>query len=114
MPRRATLATVVRPSSSGAQRLDQVLATLFPAPASYTGDDMVELSAHGSPVVLEGIVAAAMAAGARLAEPGEFTLRGFLNGRIDLVQAEAVADLVDAVTPSQARLASPTTSSRAP
>ena len=62
-------------------------------------------SAHGSPVVLRAIVAAAMRAGARLAEPGEFTLRAFLNGRIDLTQAEAVADLIDAVTPLQARAA---------
>ena len=66
---------------------------------------MVELSAHGSPVVLRAIVAAAIECGARLAEPGEFTLRAFLNGRIDLMQAEAVADLIDAVTPLQARAA---------
>ncbi len=105
VPRVATLATVGRRHPAGPERLDQVLATSFPAPASYTGDDVIELSAHGSPVVLEDIVAAAMRAGARLAEPGEFTLRGFLNGRIDLVQAEAVADLIEAVTPAQARLA---------
>ena len=79
--------------------------TYFPSPASYTGDDVVELSAHGSPVVLNAIVSAAMSAGARLAEPGEFTLRAFLNGRIDLMQAEAVADLIEAVTPLQARSA---------
>ena len=76
-----------------------------PLPRSYTGDDVVELSAHGSPVVLRAIVTAAMAAGARLAEPGEFTLRAFVNGRIDLMQAEAVGDLIDAVTPLQARAA---------
>jgi tRNA modification GTPase len=85
--------------------IDQVVATCFPAPHSYTGDDVVELSAHGSPVVLRAIVSAAIDAGARLAEPGEFTLRAFLNGRIDLMQAEAVADLVDSVTPLQARAA---------
>jgi tRNA modification GTPase len=85
--------------------IDQILATYFPGPRSYTGDDVVELSAHGSPVVLRAIVAAAMSSGARLAEPGEFTLRAFLNGRIDLPQAEAVADLVEAVTPLQARAA---------
>ncbi len=84
---------------------DQVVATSFPAPHSYTGDDVVEISAHGSPVVLRQIIEGAIAAGARLAEPGEFTLRAFLNGRIDLVQAEAVADLIDAVTPLQARAA---------
>jgi tRNA modification GTPase len=66
---------------------------------------VVEVSAHGSPVVLTSIVAAAIEAGARLAEPGEFTLRAFVNGRIDLMQAEAVADLIDAVTPLQARAA---------
>ena len=85
--------------------VDQVVATFFPGPGSYTGEDVLEVSAHGSPIVLETIVRAAIGAGARLAEPGEFTLRAFLNGRIDLVQAEAVADLVNAVTPLQARAA---------
>jgi tRNA modification GTPase len=96
-PRRATFTRV--------SNIDQIVATYFPAPASYTGDDVIELSAHGSPVILHAIVAAAIARGARLAEPGEFTLRAFLNGRIDLMQAEAVADLIDAVTPLQARAA---------
>ena len=85
--------------------IDHVVAIYFPAPASYTGDDVVELSAHGSPVILQAIVTTAVAWGARLAEPGEFTLRAFLNGRIDLMQAEAVADLIDAATPLQARAA---------
>jgi tRNA modification GTPase len=84
---------------------DQVLVTFFPAPHSYTGEDVIEISAHGSPVVLEGIVRRAMDAGARLAEPGEFTLRAFLHDKLDLIQAEAVADLIDAVTPLQARAA---------
>src|SRR5688572_13704708 len=84
---------------------DQVVATYFPAPHSYTGEHVVEISAHGSPVVLRQIVEEAMAGGARLAEPGEFTLRAFLHGRMDLVQAEAVADLIDAVTPLKARAA---------
>ncbi|HEY7292555.1 MAG TPA: tRNA uridine-5-carboxymethylaminomethyl(34) synthesis GTPase MnmE [Vicinamibacterales bacterium] len=84
---------------------DEIIVTMFPAPHSYTGDDVVELSAHGSPVVLRAIVASAISRGARLAEPGEFTLRAFLNGRIDLMQAEAVRDLIDAVTPLQARAA---------
>lgn len=97
------MASAVRRPSSDA--LDHVLVTFFPAPASYTGDDVVEISAHGSPVVLRAIVAAAIDAGARLAEPGEFTLRAFVNRRIDLMQAEAVADLIDAVTPLQARAA---------
>lgn len=84
---------------------DQVVVTWFAKPASYTGDDVVEISAHGSPVLLDAIVRAAIVAGARLARPGEFTLRAYLNGKLDLVQAEAVADLIDAVTPAQARLA---------
>jgi tRNA modification GTPase len=84
---------------------DQAVVTFFPAPHSYTGEHVVELSAHGSPVVLRAIVEAAMSAGARLAEPGEFTLRAFLHGKLDLIQAEAVGDLVDAVTPLQARAA---------
>ena len=84
---------------------DHVVVTLFEAPHSYTGEHVVEIAAHGSPVVLNTIVRAAIDAGARLAEPGEFTLRAFLNNKIDLVQAEAVADLVDAVTPLQARAA---------
>jgi tRNA modification GTPase len=100
-PRHATF-TKIR---SATRLLDHAVVTLFPAPRSYTGDDVVELSTHGSPVVLQAIVAAAVANGARLAEPGEFTLRAFLNDRLDLPQAEAVADLIEAVTPLQARTA---------
>jgi tRNA modification GTPase len=100
-PRRATL-TELRVDG---EPIDRAVVTFFPAPHSYTGDDVVEVSAHGSPVVLRAIVEASMRAGARLAEPGEFTFRAYLNGRIDLVQAEAVQDLVDAVTPLQARTA---------
>jgi tRNA modification GTPase len=85
--------------------IDQVVATWFAAPHSYTGEDVVEISAHGSPVLLTRIVAIAIGAGARLAEPGEFTFRAYLRGRLDLPQAEAVADLVDAITPLQARAA---------
>ena len=88
-----------------APSIDEVIATFFPAPHSYTTEDVVEISAHGSPAVLREIVRAAIGAGARLAEPGEFTFRAYLGGRIDLVQAEAVGDLVDAVTPLQARVA---------
>ena len=87
------------------RNIDQVVLTYFVAPASYTGEDVVEISAHGSPVVLASVLRAAIAAGARLAEPGEFTLRAFLNQKLDLIQAEAVADLIDAVTPLQARAA---------
>lgn len=92
--------------ASGISRTgDQVVVTFFPAPSSYTGENVAEVSAHGSPVVLSAILRRAIDAGARLAEPGEFTLRAFLNGKVDLVQAEAVADLIDAVTPLQARAA---------
>ena len=103
-PRHATLTTVSGEDAHGAA-VDQVVVTYFPGPASYTGDDVVEISAHGSPVILRAIVSAAIGAGARLAEPGEFTLRAFVNGRLDLMQAEAVADLIDSVTPLQARTA---------
>ena len=105
-PRRATLAHV---RAAGERErddaLDEVVATYFPAPSSYTGEHVVEISAHGSPVVLQAIVEGSIEAGARLAEPGEFTLRAFLNGKRDLIQAEAVADLIAAATPLQARVA---------
>jgi tRNA modification GTPase len=104
--RHATLTRVrVKVRSNSDETIDQAVALYFPAPRSYTGDDVVEVSVHGSPVVLRAIVTAAIEHGARLAEPGEFTLRAFLNGRIDLTQAEAIADLIDAVTPLQARAA---------
>src|SRR5271154_1896519 len=83
----------------------RVIVTYFAAPRSYTGDDVVEISCHGAPVVLRYTLERACAAGARLAEPGEFTLRAYLNGRIDLPQAEAVRDLIDATTLYQARIA---------
>ena len=85
--------------------VDQVLATYFKRPRSYTGEDVVEISCHGSPVVLRYCLERAVASGARLAEPGEFTLRAYLNGRVDLPQAEAVRDLIDATTLYQARVA---------
>lgn len=85
--------------------VDQVVATFFSAPRSYTAEDLVEISCHGSPVVLRFALDQAVRAGARLAEPGEFTLRAFLNGRIDLLQAEAVRDLIDSTTLYQARVA---------
>jgi tRNA modification GTPase len=101
-PRHATLTTI---AGSDGSSIDRTVVTHFPAPHSYTGEDVVEISAHGSPIVLQAIVAAAIAAGARLANPGEFTFRAYLRGRIDLVQAEAVAELIEAVTPLQARVA---------
>jgi len=85
--------------------VDQVVATFFAAPRSYTAEDVIEIACHGSPVVLRFAVERALEAGARLAEPGEFTLRAFLNGRIDLPQAEAVHDLIEATTLYQARIA---------
>ena len=89
-PRHATLTKV---AGRDGRPIDQAVVTHFPAPHSYTGDEVVELSAHGSPVVLDAIVRAALDAGARLANPGEFTFRAYLHGRIDLVQAEAVGEL---------------------
>jgi tRNA modification GTPase len=105
-PLEARRATFTRLAGAAAGSVgDEVIATFFPSPHSYTGQDVVEISAHGSPVVLQQIVERAIGHGARLAKPGEFTLRGFLNGKRDLVQSEAVADLIEAVTPLQARTA---------
>jgi tRNA modification GTPase len=92
-------------SDPHSQRIDEVVVTYFAKPHSYTTDDIVEISAHGSPIVLRHIVELALAAGARLAEPGEFTMRAFLNGRIDLTQAEAVRDLIESQTLYQAKVA---------
>ena len=83
--------------------LDRGLAVRFPGPRSYTGEDSAEFHCHGSPVVLREVLAALFAAGARQAGPGEFTKRAFLNGRLDLTQAEAVIDLIDAETAAAAR-----------
>ncbi len=88
-----------------ATRIDEVVVTYFQKPHSYTTDDIVEISAHGSPVVLRRVVELCLARGARLAEPGEFTMRAFLNGRLDLTQAEAVRDLIDSQTLFQAKVA---------
>jgi tRNA modification GTPase len=86
-------------------RIDEVVVTYFAKPHSYTTDDIIEISAHGSPVVLRHMVELCVASGARVAEPGEFTMRAFLNGRIDLTQAEAVRDLIDSQTLYQAKVA---------
>jgi tRNA modification GTPase len=85
--------------------VDEAVVTFFAAPNSYTAEDVIEIAAHGSPVVLEMLLRRALALGARLAEPGEFTERAFLSGRIDLTQAEAVRDLIEARTLTQARQA---------
>jgi tRNA modification GTPase len=105
----AQLADILDPESEDAEharRLDEAVVTYFQAPNSYTREDVVEIAAHGSPVVLESLVRAAIARGARLARPGEFTERAFLSGRIDLTQAEAVRDLIEAQTLYQAKIAS--------
>ena len=86
-------------------KLDEAIVTYFARPNSYTGEDLVEIAAHGSPVVLELLMRLALQRGARLARPGEFTERAFLSGRIDLTQAEAVRDLIDSQTLYQARMA---------
>ena len=85
--------------------LDQAVATYFQAPHSYTSEDIVEIAAHGSPVLLDHLLRQCVAAGARLAKPGEFTQRAFLSGRLDLTQAEAVHDLIESTTLHQARIA---------
>jgi tRNA modification GTPase len=94
-----------KPEAGSPTRIDEVVVTYFAKPHSYTTDDIIEVAAHGSPVVLRHIVELCVAAGARLAEPGEFTMRAFLNGRIDLTQAEAVRDLIDSQTLYQAKIA---------
>ncbi len=90
---------------AGGARVDDALLTFFAAPHSYTGEDVVEIATHGSPVVLQWLLCAAQEHGATLARPGEFTERAFLHGRMDLVQAEAVRDLIDAQTLQQAQQA---------
>ncbi|WP_018871617.1 tRNA uridine-5-carboxymethylaminomethyl(34) synthesis GTPase MnmE [Thioalkalivibrio sp. ALJ16] len=102
-PRHAHYGRFTDPASGEA--IDDGLILYFPAPHSYTGEDVVELQGHGSPVLLEALVAAAVSLGARRARPGEFTEQAFLNGRLDLAQAEAVADLIHAQTAAAARLA---------
>ena len=91
-PRTAHLCEVLR----GDEKLDEALVTLFPAPNSFTGDDTVEFSTHGGDLVPASIVAALTESGARQALPGEFTRRAVLNGKLDIIQAEAIGDLIDA------------------
>ena len=101
-PRQAEFA---RFADAQGEPIDEGLALFFPAPGSYTGEDVLELQGHGGPVVMGTLLAACLDAGAHLAEPGEFTRRAFLEGRIDLAQAEAVADLIDAASREAARSA---------
>jgi len=100
---RSTLGTAVDPETG--KILDEVVVTCYRQPHSYTGEDVVEISCHGAPVILGYLVECCLARGARAAEPGEFTMRAFLNGRIDLTQAEAIHDLIEARTLYQARVA---------
>ena len=102
---RARLADVLDEYHAGSDPIDEAVITLFAAPNSYTGDELVEIAAHGSPVVLDMLLRRALEYGARLASPGEFTERAFLAGKLDLTQAEAVRDLIDAQTLTQARQA---------
>ncbi len=105
-PNKAQFGYFLDPDTNDTAVLDEVVATFFAGPKSYTGEDVLEIAAHGAPVVLEAVVRGAVQQGARLAEPGEFTQRAFLSGRIDLTQAEAVHDLISATTLHQARVAS--------
>jgi tRNA modification GTPase len=102
-PGRALFAELIEPETG--ERIDEAVITYFARPHSYTHDDVIEISAHGSPVVLRRVVELALERGARMAEPGEFTMRAFLNGRIDLTQAEAVRDLIESQTLYQAKVA---------
>ena len=101
-PRRATRCPF---RDARGESIDEGIALYYPAPHSYTGEPVLELQGHGGPVVMQALLAACLDAGARLAEPGEFTRRAFLDGRLDLAQAEAVADLIDAASREAARSA---------
>lgn len=101
-PRRATLADFL---ASDGQPLDSGLILYFPAPRSFTGEDVIELHGHGGPVVMHALLARCVELGARLAEPGEFSRRAFDNDKIDLAQAEAIADLIEAASAQAARAA---------
>src|SRR6185312_5860160 len=100
---RAAVRKLVRPDGDGV--LDQALVLWFPAPNSYTGEDVAELQLHGGPAVVDSVTEALLGLGLRLAQPGEFTRRAFENGKLDLTQAEAVGDLVEAETDAQRRQA---------
>ncbi len=102
---RACLADVLDSLAADSEPIDEAIVTFFATPNSYTADDLVEIAAHGSPVVLDLLLRRALDLGARLAEPGEFTQRAFLAGKLDLTQAEAVRDLIEAQTLTQARQA---------
>lgn len=102
---RPRIASFARFLDGAGEALDEGLLLYFPAPASFTGEDVIELQGHGGPVVMQMLLERCLALGARLAEPGEFTRRAFLNGKLDLAQAEGVADLIEASTAAAARSA---------
>ena len=113
-PRRLTRAILRRPDGQNPGAfIDDALVVRFPGPKSYTGEDVVELHLHGGPLVVREALDAALSCGARAAQPGEFTLRAFLNGQMDLVQAEAVAGIIDATSPASLELAGRHLTSRA-
>lgn len=101
----ARLATLASFKDGAGETIDQGILLYFPAPHSFTGEDVLELQGHGGPVVLQLLLTRCLELGARLAEPGEFTRRAFLNDKLDLAQAEAVADLIEAATAQAARSA---------
>ena len=103
VPNRAQFGSVIDPATG--ETIDEAILIYFKAPHSYTGEDVVELSCHGSPVILRRVLEMLIARGARIAEPGEFTFRAFFNRRIDLAQAQAVRDVINAQTEYQARVA---------
>lgn len=102
-PRLSRLTQLIDPTNN--ETIDEAIVTIFKSPHSFTGEDIVEISCHGSPVVLRQVIDVCLAAGARLAEPGEFSLRALANGQMDLTEAEAIRDLIDAQTVSSARQA---------
>jgi tRNA modification GTPase len=101
-PRRAALTRLATPDG---EAIDDGIALFFPRPASFTGEDVVELQCHGSPIIVDWLLETIYRAGARPAEPGEFSLRAYLNGKVDLTQAEAIADLIESGSRSAARAA---------
>lgn len=103
VPAQARFCHLVEPTTG--EKLDEAIVTFFQAPRSYTGEDVIEIAAHGSPVLLDHLLRLLLASGVRLAAPGEFTERAFLSGRLDLTQAEAVRDLIEAQTLLQAQVA---------
>ena len=102
LPRQATLSNFL---DEAGRVIDQGILLYFPAPYSYTGEDVLELQGHGGPAVMKLLLSSCLSAGARLAQPGEFTLRAFLNNKLDLAQAESVADIIDASTGEAVRCA---------